>query len=102
MKKFVYGVAAVMTVAMLTAAAPVSAKVVHHHRAMMDCSSDAAMNDSRCYRPAPMRHWVNRERIVPVYVDDDGAPRPLPPHAARGHETPPTDAGLMGETIPVW
>jgi hypothetical protein len=58
----------------------------------------ASMNDDD-------HRWVRTEtrrgeRLVPVYVDDDGAPRPMPPHASRGVELPPVAEDTS--IIPVW
>lgn len=42
-------------------------------------------------------------RMVPVYIDDSGAPRSMPPFAARGNsERPSTDAGEPEEMITVY
>jgi hypothetical protein len=97
------------------------------HHASLDqygCRTKASTGEYRCYRGAmagqrfsSQAEMIDRmtgeqqrmmqvrtyrgERLVPVYVDDDGAPRPLPPHASRGNELPPVDADDASE-ITVW
>ncbi|MBI3420260.1 MAG: hypothetical protein HY053_09025 [Proteobacteria bacterium] len=92
MKNFIYSLTAGLAAAALMGS-PALANGVNHH----DCQGDTTSAHCRGHhhRPMPMNESYYRgpERVVPVYIDDDGAPRPMAPMAARGNELPPTDAG---------
>jgi hypothetical protein len=106
MKKFMYTMAAVAGLVTAIAAVPASAAVTVTQIDQYGCRWE---NDSRAYRcyngMFAGRSFVSQEemfrsaRIVPVYIDDSGAPRSMPPFAARGKERPPTDAGTLEQQI---
>jgi flavin-dependent dehydrogenase len=104
MKKFVYSMAALAGLAAAMAAAPASANVSVTQMDQYGCRWES--RSYVCYQGMfAGRRFVSQEemmrnaRIVPVYIDDSGAPRSMPPFASRGNEKPPTDAGTMEEQI---
>src|ERR1700761_6141251 len=123
MKKLAYGMAAGLAAAMLMAgSASAAVPAAHASLDQYGCRWQQSTSDYRCYRgamagqrfasqaqmlemnqpesPQAMRVEQRDERFVPIYVDDDGAPRPLPPQASRGKETPPIDSDM--QEIRIW
>lgn len=110
MKKLALGLAAVTAAVMLAGSAEAAAP-----RPTLDqygCRWESSTDNYRCYRGQfagrsfeNQRHMIQvrlrHENWVPVYVDDDGAPRVLPPHNARGQSLPPTDNGAWEYELPL-
>jgi hypothetical protein len=72
------------------------------------CRWENASQTYRCYQGAfagrqfsSQQQMLQQVRVTPVYVDDSGAARSMPPHAARGtRELPST--GLDVEDVSTW
>jgi hypothetical protein len=72
------------------------------------CRWETTSQTYRCYQGAfAGRQFVSQQqmlqqvRVTPVYVDDSGAARSMPPHAARGGRVLPS-TGLDVDDVSTW